>query len=158
MYTLSGLPNGTTIFSVVVSSKITNIVSAGNQVEAISLFEVTDTSHRLYITNEKSSVQIGSITFPFPAKLWTIEIDSNNLTLSTSKNNLEMFSMYPNPFNTTINFTEKVDEVLLYNLLGEVVLKREFIKKLTTKNLHTGIYFAHIKIGNTSTVKKIVKL
>ncbi|MDP5028762.1 MAG: hypothetical protein NWQ14_11105 [Flavobacterium sp.] len=76
MYTIHNIPNSSLdIFSGTVSPKITNIVPLGNQVEAIALFEITPTKHRLYISNEKFTFSSGPISITFPAKLWLIEIN-----------------------------------------------------------------------------------
>jgi hypothetical protein len=36
--------------------KISNIVPLGNQIEAIALLEITPSKHRLYISNENTSL------------------------------------------------------------------------------------------------------
>jgi hypothetical protein len=61
--------------------KISNIVPLGNQIEAIALLEITPSKHRLYISNENTS-SYGSMTIPFPAKLWLIEIDTETINLN----------------------------------------------------------------------------
>lgn len=82
IYTIHGIPiNSFDIFSGIISEKITNIVPLGNQVEAIALFEITPTTHRLYISNEKFVISVGPLIFTFPAKLWLIEIDAETVTL-----------------------------------------------------------------------------
>jgi hypothetical protein len=60
----------------------------GNQIEAIALLEITPSKHRLYISNEKYIASYGSMTIPFPAKLWLIEIDTETINLNVPDNTL----------------------------------------------------------------------
>jgi hypothetical protein len=69
--------------------KISNIVPLGNQIEAIALLEITPSKHRLYISNEKYIASYGSMTIPFPAKLWLIEIaETINLNVPDNTSDL----------------------------------------------------------------------
>lgn len=80
MYTIHDIPeNSLDIFSGKISDKIVDIVSLGYQVEGITLFEMTPTTHRLYLSNEKFSASLGPIKIKVPAKLLGIEIDAQTL-------------------------------------------------------------------------------
>ena len=159
MFTIYNIPNANLdIFSGTVSEKISNIVSLGNQVEAISLFEITANKHRLYISNEKYVITIGPITLPFPAKLWMIEIDTNTITL-TAPNNVPdtALNLYPNPFHTLLNLSERVDEIIIYDVSGRKIVEQYFVDKLYLEGLNKGLYIAHIKINDSKLVRKIIK-
>lgn len=82
IYTIHSLAkNNSDIFSGSVSQKISDIVSIGHQVEGIALFEITPTKHLLYLSNEKFNASLGPIKIAIPAKLLSIEIDAETLTL-----------------------------------------------------------------------------
>jgi hypothetical protein len=159
MFTIHNIPNASLdIFSGTVSEKISNIVPLGNQVEAISLFEITTTKHRLYISNEKYVVTIGPITIPFPAKLWMIEIDTDTITLTVPYTASDFaFSLYPNPFHVLLNLSKRVDEIIIYDVSGRKIIEQHFVEELSLEGLNKGLYIAHIKINNSTLVRKIIK-
>ncbi len=159
IFTISKIPSGSLdVFSGSISEKIQNIVPVGNQVEGIALFEITPTKHRLYISNEKFVLSLGPITLPFPAKLWTIEIDNEDITLNvpTINSNLE-FYIYPNPFESFLKLSKKVDEIIIYDMSGRIITRQYFVEELSLNNLQSGVYMAHIKIGDSKLIKKLIK-
>lgn len=159
MYTIHGIPNNSLdIFSGIISEKISNIVPLGNQVEAIALFEITPNQHRLYISNEKFIFSYEDITIIFPPKLWLIEIDAETITLDVLDITSDLtFTIFPNPLDKTLNLSEKVDEIIIFDLLGSIVTKQQYVKKITIENLNPGHYIAHIKINNSILIKQLIK-
>ena len=159
MYTIHGIPNNSLdIFSGVISEKISNIVPLGNQVEAIALFEITPNQHRLYISNEKFIFSYEDITIIFPPKLWLIEIDAETITLDVLDITSDLtFTIFPNPLDKTLNLSEKVDEIIIFDLLGSIVTKQQYVKKISIENLNPGHYIAHIKINNSILIKQLIK-
>jgi hypothetical protein len=159
MFTIYNIPNANLdIFSGTVSEKISNIVPLGNQAEAISLFEITATKHRLYISNERYVITIGPITLPFPAKLWMIEIDTNTITLTAPNIGSDIaLSLYLNPFHTLLNLSERVDEIIIYDVSGRKIVEQYFVDELYLEDLNKGLYIAHIKINDSKLVRKIIK-
>jgi hypothetical protein len=159
MYTIHGIPNNSLdIFSGVISEKISNIVPIGNQVEAIALFEITPNQHRLYISNEKFIFSYEDITIIFPPKLWLIEIDAETITLDVLDITSDLtFTIFPNPLDKTLNLSEKVDEIIIFDLLGSIVTKQQYVKKISIENLNPGHYIAHIKINNSILIKQLIK-
>lgn len=158
MYTIHDIPsNSLDVFSGTVSEKITTIVSLGNQVEAIALFEITSTKHRLYISNEKYTFSSGPISITFPAKLWFVEINSDtlldvpNITIDNS------VILYPNPFDTTLKTNKIVDEIAVYDLSGKMLAKQQNVAEIALENLKQGHYFVQIKIDNTLIVIQVIK-
>ena len=157
MYTIHGIPNNSLdIFSGIISEKVSNIVPLGNQVEAIALFEITPNQHRLYISNEKFIFSYEDITIIFPPKLWLIEIDAETITLDVLDITSDLtFTIFPNPLNKTLNLSEKVDEIIIFDLLGSIVTKQQYVKKISIENLNPGHYIAHIKINNSILIKPV---
>ena len=159
MYTIHGIPNNSLdIFSGVISEKISNIVPLGNQVEAIALFEITPNQHRLYISNEKFIFSYEDITIIFPPKLWLIEIDAETFTLDVLDITSDLtFTIFPNPFDKTLKLSERVDEIIIFDLLGRILAKQQYVKKLSLENLNPGHYIAYIKINNSIIIKQLIK-
>lgn len=159
MYTIHGIPNNSLdIFSGVISEKISNIVPIGNQVEAIALFEITPNKHRLYISNEKFIFSYEDITIIFPPKLWLIEIDAETVTLDVPDITSDLtLNIFPNPFDKTLKLSERVDEIIIFDLLGRILAKQQYVKKLSLENLKPGHYIAHIKINNSILIKQLIK-
>jgi hypothetical protein len=155
MYTIHGIPNNSLdVFSGIISDKIPNIVPLGNQVEAITLFEITPIEHRLYISNEKFVFSVGPITITFPAKLWFIEIDAETVTLDVPDIDSDLsLNISPNPFDKTLKLSERVDEIVIFDLLGRMVTKQQYVKELSLENLIQGRYIAHLKIKFISLFK-----
>ncbi|WP_223269229.1 MULTISPECIES: T9SS type A sorting domain-containing protein [unclassified Polaribacter] len=51
---------------------------------------------------------------------------------------------------------KKIDKVLFYNTLGQLVInKTKATKQLITRNLNSGLYFIKIYSGNKTITKKI---
>lgn len=82
-----------------------------------------------------------------------------------SEQGLRSFTLYPNPANdqVTIVLDEnvKADEVVLYNMTGQIVLSQKISESQTTlsvRNLQSGIYFVAVRNGNNVIgIQKIVK-
>ena len=159
MYTIHGIPNNSLdIFSGIISEKVSNIVPLGNQVEAIALFEITPNQHRLYISNEKFIFSYEDITIIFPPKLWLIEIDAETITLDVLDITSDLtFTIFPNPFDKTLKLSERVDEIIIFDLLGRILAKQQYVKKLSLENLNPGHYIAYIKINNSIIIKQLIK-
>lgn len=159
MYTIHGIPNNSLdIFSGLISEKISNIVPIANQVEAIALFEITPNKHRLYISNEKFIFSYEDITIIFPPKLWLIEIDAETVTLDVPDITSDLtLNIFPNSFDKTLNLSERVDEIIIFDLLGRILAKQQYVKKLSLENLKPGHYIAHIKINKSILIKQLIK-
>ncbi len=157
MYTIHNISaSNLDIFSGNVSPKITNIVPLGNQVEAISLFEITPSKHRLFISNEKYTFTSGPISMTFPAKLWTIEVNADTfLSLEDIANN--HFVLYPNPCEKAINTSVIIDEITIYDNFGKMIFQDQNVNKISLENLVPGVYFAQIKLENQFYFKKVIK-
>jgi hypothetical protein len=159
MFTIHNIPSATyDVFSGSVSQKITNIVPLGNQIEAIALFEITPTKHRLYLSNEKFVTFIGPIPFAFPAKLWTIEINNDTILLGNADLDNDFgFTIFPNPVGDLLQLNKKVDELLIYDISGLLLAKELNVSTVSVQHLSAGVYMVHSKIGGATMVRKIIK-
>ena len=141
-----------------VSEKITNIIPVGNQVEAISFIEANSNKHSLYLSNEKFTRTIGAVELDFPAKLRLIEIDVEGTTLGIQDNALDnLITMYPNPFIDEVKLNKRVDEIIVFDSFGRVVVQEKLVDKLLLRNMNSGIYIVSLRIGDSKIIKKIIK-
>lgn len=84
--------------------------------------------------------------------------------LSTKKNGLSNFSVYPNPTSNTWNFTSKnngqIGNVQISDITGKVVLTQKAKDSLVSVNaaqLSKGVYFARVTVGNANETIKLIK-
>jgi hypothetical protein len=80
---------------------------------------------------------------------------------SEQKINIQKLNIYPNPFNTIINFEpeEEIDEIALINILGkQVLVQKQPIETVNLGHLPNGFYL--LKVTTTKgeiTTQKIIK-
>ncbi|MAO10297.1 MAG: hypothetical protein CMC07_05285 [Flavobacteriaceae bacterium] len=84
-----------------------------------------------------------------------------NLTiLGTSDIKKNTSILYPNPFSNSLSIksTEKIDSIQIFNELGQLVKLNYSPIIISTKNLQSGIYFAHLHFKNgTLVTQKLIK-
>ncbi|MES2398336.1 MAG: T9SS type A sorting domain-containing protein [Bacteroidota bacterium] len=75
---------------------------------------------------------------------------SNLITMTTTAvgintpNNKPLITLYPNPSNNTVAFSEILQDIEVYNLFGQLVLpKIKSAKSISVQALTNGIYFIH---------------
>ncbi len=99
-------------------------------------------------------------------KAYGLGIDNYKLIDSSvaSISNLEAlgFEFYPNPTNNVLNLTarESINQVNIYNLLGQEVMKKQPSKtsmQLNLFNLPIGYYIVKVQVGNEIGSFKILK-
>jgi hypothetical protein len=76
-------------------------------------------------------------------------------TLSTDTYNKVNFTVYPNPSQDYVNFTEIVNYEL-YSLQGSV-LKRGFSDKINIEDLSKGVYLLMVELEGKRVIKEIIK-
>ncbi len=89
----------------------------------------------------------------------TIPVKINeSIYTSVDENNVASFEVYPNPMNNTLYINGDVQNVTIFNAVGQQVLFVESRNEINVEDLSEGLYFVKIsdKNGN-SMVKKIVK-
>ena len=82
-----------------------------------------------------------------------------NLGLSVDDSFANQFSVFPNPARDiiTIESPQRIDEALLFNALGQLILKKtNNVQKLKLNKLNPGIYTLKLRSGNQSVTKKIL--
>ena len=90
------------------------------------------------------------------------DITIDGTLLSTSDNVIEGFSFYPNPTNGTLNLdsVESIEDVAIYNLLGQQVLAQSVdatSTQLDTSSLATGAYLMKVTVNGQTGTYKVIK-
>jgi hypothetical protein len=95
-----------------------------------------------------------------------LAIGQNGLSLSSTlaveNYQINGLKIYPNPVEDilTINANEDINEIVIYNMLGQVVLNQKPNNRknsIDIGNFKTGIYLAKLKTDNGVTTKRIMK-
>ena len=100
------------------------------------------------------------------AKAWGLGIDSYTLTNNTVAGIEEFvdidFKYYPNPVANflKLNSKENIEEINIYNILGQEVMHRKISSRsaqIDLSNLPVGAYIAHVQIDSRVGTIKILK-
>ena len=65
--------------------------------------------------------------------------------------------IYPNPTADQLFISEKIDQLLLYNIQGQIVKQTAGERVINTSELAIGVYFAHLLKNGDRQIKKFVK-
>lgn len=77
------------------------------------------------------------------------------LAINESSSTRKAITCYPNPANNTINFSEQLEYIKVYNIYGQLILSQlESVKSISVEKFTNGIYFIH---SNNATLKFIVE-
>jgi hypothetical protein len=126
-----------------------------------SEWQTTEIDLSTYANNTGMHIKFVS----FAKGINTFYID--NINIIASSPNLYV-NVYPNPTSDIIKITSVFDgkkniDYVLYNLLGQLILKTEdqnvysYTKELDLASLASGIYILQVSEGNQKVVRKIVK-
>ena len=132
--------------------KLNNFLPFGNQVEGISFIESDGSTDTLYISNEKLVVSV----LTFPSKLRELAIDNSTLSADLITKD-EQIIIHPNPFINQITLTKIVDEIKIYNSIGNCVLSKKASDYIDTSNLSSGFYVISIQYEDNTITKKMIK-
>jgi beta-glucanase (GH16 family) len=82
----------------------------------------------------------------------------NSCLLGVETNDAADF-YFQNPVSDNLKITSKseIDSIEIYNLLGNLVLRKNFENNIDVSNLPKGIYLLNINSGNKKSIKKIIK-
>jgi hypothetical protein len=136
---------------------LTTQLGQGSQVEAITSFKLG----KYYISREFFSTSLAGVEFTFLQALYEFT-DTRDFVLSTDKNNLENFKVYPNPTANKLylNSRKAIKKISLFNIVGEKILSfNSDQKEINISNFSKGIYILRIQFkDHKSLVRKIIKL
>lgn|SRR5690554_222376 len=115
--------------------------------------------------NDLTVPYLGAIDFYAPSEFTTYFIDdivTGFGLLGKEDFTADNFSVYPNPVKDVLNISTKtaVDQVVVYDILGKVVLSSQpgiISPKVDMSALASGAYLVKVSIGNTSKTVKVIK-
>lgn len=118
----------------------------------------------------KSTLQLTSV-IPNSAKIffdYNYPITTNTVTTTVSELGVPIpakvaaITLYPNPainqLNIAVGTGGTANEVIIYNTLGQVLIKTEQSTSIDVTSLAAGTYFVTVTTGTGSTTEKLVKL
>jgi hypothetical protein len=87
---------------------------------------------------------------------------NGNITVGVDEFSDNKFSVYPNPVKDMLNIKSinAVDNVIVYDILGKVVLQENpgtISPAINMSNLASGSYLVKVTIGDSSKTVKILK-
>lgn len=96
----------------------------------------------------------------FRANLF-VYMDENSL-LSADEFTTSNFSIYPSVADATIQISAEnsIDEIAMYNVIGQEVLRQDIGTTQTTINISSltkGVYFVKVSVNGATAVKRIIK-
>lgn len=115
--------------------------------------------------NDVAVPYFGAIDFYAPSEFTTYYIDdivTGYGILGKEDFTANNFSVYPNPVRDILNISTKttVDQVVVYDILGKVVLTSQpgtISPKVDMSALSSGAYLVKVTIGNSSKTVKVIK-
>ena len=79
---------------------------------------------------------------PYTANL--ITMTNSALKINESSIEKQGITIYPNPTNSSINFSKILDNIKVYNVYGQLILSQpEAVKSISIKEWNNGVYFIH---------------
>lgn len=145
--------------------KVTNTYNLSDQVWGMSINGEEQFSNYPFEFGAQVFLELAGIDFYSSSSNNEMYIDDVTLAqgvLSTENFESDVFSVYPNPMSNVLNISSKVavDQVIVYDMLGKVVLKEtpgSISPSINTSGLTSGTYMVKVKIGNNSKIVKVVK-
>jgi hypothetical protein len=97
----------------------------------------------------------------FEFEPFSISAFSASLSIDTLENKA-VFTYFPNPVKNTLtlNAHNTIEDVTMYNMLGQVVLKanpKEIASNLDVSSLQTGTYFVQVTIAKVTKTVRVIK-
>lgn len=84
-------------------------------------------------------------------------------TSGTIKTELTGVALFPNPAKSVLNInlgTPTTGNIIITDILGNTILRKEIrdtdLVRLDTGGMHSGVYFANIRVGKSSVTKKFI--
>ena len=70
----------------------------------------------------------------------------------------KLLNIFPNPSNAVFEFkTEEPFDCLIFDLKGQLILRRENVKRIDLSAQASGVYFAFIQSSNKTYIQKLIK-
>lgn len=136
--------------AVLVSNPTANTINLSLTLNSLPLSNSMYPNINQYSVTDNNNGQIPSawtggafVLPPYTSHLITmtdITLEINEATISNKKD----IYLFPNPTNNTINFSEVLENIKVYNVYGQLVLSQiKPAKSLSVEELNQGIYYIH---------------
>ena len=70
---------------------------------------------------------------------------------------VETSNIYPNPTTGLIHFNRQIQDVTIYNYLGQMLQKEKGISKVDLSNYESGLYLIEIDTGDDKEIHRVIK-
>lgn len=87
----------------------------------------------------------------------TLAFHLNQSALATNDTNRSPLVLYPNPTSGILNASTQMEEISVYNLIGEKLMKSTNLNTIDLSNLANGIYLLNAENKGENSIQKIVK-
>lgn len=128
-------------------------------------FDVSPSTFKGWIADWQVTISLGPITTAINPGLCSANRACIELITPNTRNTEEFetnalnIKVYPNPVSSVLEVSskEKVEQLLLYNLNGQVVKKVENDNSIEVSELSVGIYLLKLTIAGSTFTKKIIE-
>jgi hypothetical protein len=98
----------------------------------------------------------GNLNFyPDLKELWLQGVDLSTVSVEEEKTNATILA-YPNPVKDALHLNQEADEIIIYNILGEQMMKAQNVQSINVSELSNGIYILSIVKNNQISSQKIM--
>lgn len=150
----------------VVAIKTPDEITAGNSTEfRVGTNQNGETAPAYIRASSCGAVQPVALTSIGVTSNYIIKVTGNPTTatvLDVDSNTIEGFTLYPNPVKDTLflNAQDAIEEVSIYNVLGQRVLQvvpNVLNTSIPLTGVETGMYIVKVKAGNKTATYRVVK-
>ncbi|WP_432671054.1 T9SS type A sorting domain-containing protein [Flavobacterium sp. SM2513] len=87
----------------------------------------------------------------------TLAFHINQSNLSVDNPNLKSNNLFPNPTSGILNFSEQIENVIVYSLIGQKLNEYSNVKSIDISSMSNGVYIIQLENQGKTNVQKIVK-
>jgi len=100
---------------------------------------------------------VGNLNFfPDLKEQWLDGVDLSTVSVNDLQTNNRAILAYPNPAKDALYLNQEADEVIIYNILGEQMMKAQNVQSLNVSGFSNGIYILSIIKNNQISSQKIM--
>jgi len=127
---------------------------SGYNLNNAKIYSATTNTSETIIQSAATTDGLGNYILP-PMSILILELINNTVGINESNLYNTSFQIYPNPTDNVLRFSEKLNQIEVYDINGQLVIKQdESQDNLSVENLKPGVYFLK---SNKITTKFIVK-
>jgi hypothetical protein len=88
----------------------------------------------------------------------SVFVDANLLVINQLLNKTNSFSVYPNPTNGILNVSNTAEQVLIYNVLGQLLDVQNNVQEINLNHYDPGFYLLSLRRGKDIERFKVQKI